>query len=88
MARAAALCAQEVNMVINISREDLELVELQKLAEKGIKEDELDDVVSAYQDHSKKQTTHESFEAIKEQYKREKAQENFEKGTGGFKRAK
>ena len=75
-------------MVVNISRDDLELVELQKLAEKGIKEDEVDEVVSAYETHSKKQTTHESFEAIKEKYKREKAQENFEKGTGGFKRAR
>ncbi|MCK9567706.1 hypothetical protein M0R72_02000 [Candidatus Pacearchaeota archaeon] len=74
-------------MVVNISKEDLELVELQKLAEKGIKSDELEDVVSEYEAHSKKQTTHDSFEAIKEQYKREKAQDNFEKGTGGFKRA-
>jgi hypothetical protein len=74
-------------MVVNISKEDLELVELHKLAEKGIESDELEDVVSEYETHSKKQTTHDSFEAIKEQYKREKAQENFEKGTGGFKRA-
>ena len=75
-------------MVVNISKEDLELIELKKLAEKGIKSDELEDVVSEYESHSKKQTTHESFEAMKEQYKREKAQENFEKGSGGFKRAK
>jgi hypothetical protein len=75
-------------MVVNISKEDLELVELKKLAEKGIQSDELEEVVSEYESHSKKQTTHESFEAIKEEYKREKAKENFEKGTGGFKRAK
>jgi len=72
----------------NISKEDKEYIELQKLAQKGIKTDELVDVVSEYEDHSKKMTTHESFEAIKEQYKREKAKENFENGTGGFKRAK
>jgi hypothetical protein len=75
-------------MVVKISKEDLELVELQKLAAQGIREDELEDVVSQYEVHSKKLTTHESFEAIKEQYKREKAQEEFEKGSGGFKRAK
>jgi hypothetical protein len=75
-------------MVVNISRDDLELIELKKLAEKGIESNELEEVVSEYEDHSKKMTTHESFEAIKEEYKREKAKENFEKGTGGFKRAK
>jgi hypothetical protein len=75
-------------MVVNISKDDLELIELQKLAQKGIKNDELDDVVSEYEDHSKKMSTHESFEAIKEEYKREMAKENFEKGAGGFKRAK
>lgn len=75
-------------MVVNISKESLEYIELQKLARKGIESDELEDVVSEYEDHSKKLTTHESFEAIKEEYKREKAKENFEKGAGGFKRAK
>lgn len=75
-------------MVVNISKENLELIELQKLAKKGIKSDELEDVVSEYEDHSKKMSTHDSFEAIKEEYKRERAKENFEKGAGGFKRAK
>jgi hypothetical protein len=75
-------------MAVNISKEDLELIELQKLAQKGIQSDELEDVVSEYEDHSKKMSTHDSFEAIKEEYKRERAKENFEKGTGGFKRAK
>jgi hypothetical protein len=75
-------------MVVNISREELELLELTKLAEKGIEENELNEVVSSYSEHSKKLTTQESFEAMKEQYKREKAVENFEKGAGGFKRAK
>jgi hypothetical protein len=75
-------------MVVNISKEDLEWIELQKLAQKGIERDEVEDVVSEYHDHSKKQTTHESFEAIKEQYKRDKSQENFQQGSGGFKRTK
>jgi len=75
-------------MVVRISREQLEAEELRKLAEKGISQDELEDVVSEYTEESKRQTTHESFEAMKEQYKREKAQTNFEAGVGGFKRAK
>ncbi len=83
----AAEYLEEVNMVVRISKDELELRELQKLAEKGIREDEIEDVVSEYEDHSKKMTTHESFEAIKEHYKREKARENFEQGIGGFKRS-
>lgn len=75
-------------MVIRISKEDLDLVELQKLAAQGISQDELEDVVSEYEQVSKKQTTHESFEAMKELYKKDKAQQGFEAGSGGFKRAK
>lgn len=75
-------------MVVNISRDELELLELEKLASKGIKEEELVDVVSQYENHSKKQTTRESAEALKEQYKKEKAVENFNEGIGGFKRAR
>jgi hypothetical protein len=74
-------------MVVNISKEDLDLIELNKLAEKGISQEELEDVVAEYEHVSKKQSTHESFEAMKEQYKREKARSNFEQGTGGFKRS-
>lgn len=74
-------------MVVRISKELAEAEELRKLAEKGISQDELEDVVSEYEQSSKKQAVHESFEAIKEQYKREKAKSNFEQGVGGFKRA-
>jgi hypothetical protein len=75
-------------MVVNISKEDLELIELKKLEAKGINQEELEDVVSEYDEHSKKMSTRESFEAKKEEYKREKSKENFESGVGGFKRAK
>lgn len=36
-------------MVVNISKESLEYIELQKLARKGIESDELEDVVSEYE---------------------------------------
>jgi hypothetical protein len=74
-------------MVISNKEKD-EIIELEKLSQQGIKNDELEDVVSEYQSHSKKMSTHDSFEAVKEKYKREKAKENFENGAGGFKRAK
>jgi len=75
------------DMVVNISKEDLDLIELNKLAEKGISQEELEDVVSEYEQVSRKQTTQQSFEAKKEEYKREKAKTNFEQGLGGFKRS-
>lgn len=74
-------------MVVRISREQQEAEELRKLAAKGITEDELEDVVAEYKEESEQQTKPKSFEAIKEQYKREKTQTNFESGVGGFKRS-
>lgn len=65
-----------------------ELAELEKLASKGITQDELEDVVAEYEEgEQNKVDAQESYEVMRERYKQEKAQENFKSGTGSFKRS-
>lgn len=69
------------------AKDELELDELIKIASKGITEEELEDVVSEYKVEANRQITRHSFEARKEEYKREKSKAGFERGDGGFKRS-
>jgi hypothetical protein len=71
-----------------IIRKDLEIAELIKLGEKGITQDELEDVVSEYKEERERVDVRKSFEAMKEEYKKEKSKNNFEEGAGGFRRTK
>lgn len=65
-----------------------EFEELQKLAEKGISQEELEDVVAEYeQEDQDKIDAQESYEVMRERYKQEKAQDNFKSGSGSFKRS-
>lgn len=65
-----------------------EYEELQKLASKGISEDELEEVVAEYEEEDQKKIdAKESYEVMRERYKQEKAQENFNSGKGFFKRS-
>jgi IS30 family transposase len=73
-------------MVIR-ANDELELIELMKLASKGITEDEIEDVISEYNSNVEKELTRNSFEARKEEYKRKKSNEGFSTGKGGFRRS-
>jgi len=65
-----------------------EFEELQKLASKGITEDELEEVVAEYEEEDQKKIdAQESYEVMREKYKQERAQENFNAGKGIFKRS-
>lgn len=65
-----------------------EYEELQKLASKGISEDELEEVVAEYEEEDQKKIdAKESYEVMRERYKQERAQENFSSGKGFFKRS-
>ena len=72
----------------NKSADRQALKELEALAEKGISEDELQEVVADYEEEQIKQASAEdSFEVKKEKYKAERAREAFSSGNGGFKRS-
>jgi hypothetical protein len=76
----------EVKMSFSrLSNDQAELEELQKLAAKGIKDEELEEVISDYIAEDAK-TIPRSFEFKREIYKREKSATAFEQGVGGFKR--
>lgn len=63
------------------------LEELEKLAAQGISNDELEDVVSEYEElEQQKVEASESFEMKREEFKRERVQENFKSGSGSFRR--
>lgn len=63
--------------------------ELEQLASKGISENELEEVLADYEyQEQQKIDASQSYEMKREEYKRERAQENFNSGSGGFRRAK
>jgi len=70
-----------------INKEELDWVELQKLAEKGISEDEIEFVVSEFNTENSKSDISKHLNISKDQCKREKTNQNFESGIGGFKRS-
>jgi SOS response regulatory protein OraA/RecX len=71
----------------NINTDKKELVELEKLASKGISDEEIADVVSDYENMEQQKTEASQSHAMwYEEYKRERAQENFRSGSGGFRR--
>lgn len=59
--------------------------ELNKLAEKGISEEELNSVIVEYE-NQEQQDAVQSFEEKCEQFKRKSSQEKFKSGSGSFKR--
>ncbi len=77
------------NMVARIGNRNIELLELeelQKLAAQGISEDELGSVVADYEEKENQVDATKSFEIKREEFKRERAQENFKSGSGSFRR--
>lgn len=69
-----------------LSNDQKELEELEKLAAKGIKDEEIEIVIEDYKAADAK-TIPKSFEFKRELYKREKSVTAFEQGAGGFKRS-
>ena len=77
-----------VSRVGNGGADRLALKELNELAEKGITDDELESVVSEYQEEETiKIDAQARYRMKKEAFKREKTADAFEEGTGGFKRS-
>lgn len=78
------------NMVIqrvgSKSIDVIEYEELKKLASQGISDEEIESVVTDYEKQEKQIDATQSFEVKREEYKRERAQENFKSGSGSFRR--
>jgi hypothetical protein len=78
------------NMVIarigSKSIDQQELEELQKLAAQGITDEEIGSVVADYEGQENQTDARKSFEIKREEFKRERAQENFKSGSGSFRR--
>lgn len=76
------------NMVIqrigSKSIDVIEYEELKKLASQGISDEEIGSVVADYEEQEKQINV--TFEVKREEYKRERAQENFKSGSGSFRR--
>jgi hypothetical protein len=61
---------------------------LEEQAAKGeITEEELQVAIAEYEANAQRAVEPESYEMMREQYKREKAKDNFESGKGGFRRS-
>lgn len=76
-----------VTRVGNTNIDKLALEELQLLAAKGISNEELENVVSDYENQEQQKVdATQSFEMKREEFKRERAQENFKSGSGSFRR--
>ena len=76
-----------VSRVGNTGADKRALEELESLAGKGITEDELESVIEEYKEEEQMKTDAQTeFRIKKEAFKREKTQDAFESGTGGFKR--
>jgi hypothetical protein len=78
------------NMVIqrigSKSIDVIEYEELKKLASQGISEEEIGSVVADYENQENEIDAIKSFEVKREEYKRERAQDNFKSGSGSFRR--
>jgi transcription antitermination factor NusA-like protein len=78
------------NMVIqrigNKNIDVIEYEELKKLASQGISDEEIENVVQDYEEQENQIDAVKSFEVKREEYKRERAKENFKSGSGSFRR--
>lgn len=70
--------------------EDREALEyLEKLAsQENVTDAEVEKALAEYEQQDLEKDARETYEMMRERYKRERAKENFESGSGGFRRAK